>query len=427
MGRPSSVENTISRSDEDTTNIHVQLFLERLPTRPDCYPNCYDPPVNNYNPPPQNDNTPPVCGGNGYIVLAQHIDSATNDDGCRPPSCPFGRRSDGFCEPPASDTPPVVYVASNGPVAEDGGTASFTVALSHRFTTDVTVDASTANRTAEAGSDYTALSSQTVTITAGQRYATVSVTVLDDATDEPNETFALVLSNPTGSATLSDNPQAEATITDNDPPPPVSVSISGTPTVTEGGQLRFRVAPNVTPATGVSVQFRVDDPYYQGHPLYLEEGRYCGQSPTTDYAEPTSTTLSWAAGDMYSQTISIRTCDDDIDEQDKTLTVELHTPQGAVIGTGSAVGTIHDNDDPSPYPDVTEPTFFIDSPTVTEGDDLEFTVTLLPVGVTWGGDVGGDLRRHSNPRRGISYMRHTRRRHPHQSAVLQQPRHLPSG
>ena len=385
-------------ADEDTTNIHVQLFLERLPKRPACYPNCYDPPVNNYNPPPQNDNTPPVCGGSGYIVLTQHINSATNDDGCRPPSCPFGRRSDGFCEPPASNDPPVVYVASAAPVAEDGGPASFTVALSHRFTADVTVDVSTADGTAEAGSDYMALSSQTTTIPAGQRYATVPVAVLDDTSDEPNEMFTLSLSNPTGSATLSDNPQAEATIIDDDPPPPVSVSISGTPTTVEGGYLDFTVSLDMTPTTGVSVSFRGKSPYYDGHPLWVSETNACDNTSdyiATDglYQTPGYETLTWAAGDGRSKQASIITCDDQVDEADvKRLDVELYDPRGARIGTGIASGTITDNDEPSAcsalFAAVTDATFCLDGSTaVTEGDDLHFRARIGPDGESWKGTV----------------------------------------
>ena len=39
--------------------------------------------------------TGPTCD-NGFTVLAAHIDSADNDDGCRPPDCDFGRRVDGL-------------------------------------------------------------------------------------------------------------------------------------------------------------------------------------------------------------------------------------------------------------------------------------------------------------------------------------------
>ena len=159
----------------------------------------------------------PSCQ-NGFTVISAHIDSANGDDGCRPPHCPFGRRSTGWCEIPASDDPPVVYVASPGLVEEDDGSASFVVVLSHPYTSDVTVDVATADGTAIADSDYTAVASQAVTVAAGQRAVPVPVAVIDDTDEEDDETFTLSLSNPTNSATLSPSPQAEATIAVNDKP-----------------------------------------------------------------------------------------------------------------------------------------------------------------------------------------------------------------
>jgi Calx-beta domain/FG-GAP-like repeat len=92
--------------------------------------------------------------------------------------------------------------------------ASFTVTLSHTSTTDVTVQYATADLSATAGSDYTA-SSGTVTIPAGQTYATVTIPVKDDRLGEPTETFAVNLSAPTN-ATIGDG-QGVITIFDNEP------------------------------------------------------------------------------------------------------------------------------------------------------------------------------------------------------------------
>jgi hypothetical protein len=57
----------------------------------------------------------------------------------------------------------------------------------------VTSTYATADGTATAGSDYTAASG-TVTFPADPRTQTVTVPIVTDATDEPNETFTVTLS-----------------------------------------------------------------------------------------------------------------------------------------------------------------------------------------------------------------------------------------
>ena len=61
----------------------------------------------------------------------------------------------------------------------------------------------TADGTARAGSDYTATSG-TVIFAEGEVEQTIAVPVLDDALDEPDETFTVILSRPVN-ATLGDD------------------------------------------------------------------------------------------------------------------------------------------------------------------------------------------------------------------------------
>ena len=110
-------------------------------------------------------------------------------------------------------TTPVVSV-TGATVDENVGAADFTVTLSRSATSAVTVDVATSDGTATAGSDYVSVN-RTVTIPAGQTREIVSVSVLDDTADEPDETFTLRLSNPSN-ADLASNPAATTTIRDND-------------------------------------------------------------------------------------------------------------------------------------------------------------------------------------------------------------------
>ena len=372
------LDEYLERSDElmligqmGTVFSNIVDSQDPCPTRGDCY---YAPVVQVQN----NLGGSQTCD-NGFSVMSAYISSG--DDGCRPPHCDFGRRADGWCQQPTSGDPPVFYVVGDT-VDENAGTVRFRVVLSHAVPRSSSVTVASEDGTARSGVDYTS-TSRRVTMSANQTVQFVAVPIVDDSAYEPEETFAMRLTAASG-GDVAPVDSADATIRDDDPSP-VLVSISGNPTEEEGDSLAFTVSLDVTPTSAVSVSFRVAAAHYQGHPLYLDGGPYCGIRPTTDYVEPSDTTLTWSAGAYRFRTVRIRTCDDRIDEQDKTLTVELHTASGAAIGVGSASGTITDNDDPSPYPTVTDPTFFVNSPTVEEGGEMEFVVTFMPVGTNWRG------------------------------------------
>jgi chitinase len=114
-----------------------------------------------------------------------------------------------------SSITPTVSIA-NASVAEgNSGSKSmpFTVSLSSASTSQVTVNYATANGTATAGSDYTATSG-TLTFAPGMTSQTVNVAVTGDTTVEPNETFTVKLTSPSG-ATLG-TATATGTITNDD-------------------------------------------------------------------------------------------------------------------------------------------------------------------------------------------------------------------
>ena len=92
----------------------------------------------------------------------------------------------------------------------------FTVTLNRAYSRQVTVDYATSDGTAQAGEDYTATSG-TLTFAAGVVEQSVNVPVLDDATDEVEETFTLTLSNASG-AVIGDG-EATGTIVNSDPMP----------------------------------------------------------------------------------------------------------------------------------------------------------------------------------------------------------------
>ncbi len=113
------------------------------------------------------------------------------------------------------DTPALAI--SDVTVAEGntGATAaSFTVSLSQPHVVPVTVTYATANGTATAGSDYTAIGATVLTIPAGTTSLPVAVSVFGDTASEPNETFVVNLSA-AGNATIADA-QGVGTISNDD-------------------------------------------------------------------------------------------------------------------------------------------------------------------------------------------------------------------
>ena len=105
---------------------------------------------------------------------------------------------------------------------EDVGTMTFTVTRSGVTTGASTVDYTIADGTAEAGQDYTATATGSLSYDAGDTTKTIDVTITDDSRDEEDtETFTVTLSGATG-ATIS-RPVATGAITDDDPLPTVSV------------------------------------------------------------------------------------------------------------------------------------------------------------------------------------------------------------
>lgn len=99
----------------------------------------------------------------------------------------------------------------------EGGPAVLTVNRTNGSAGTVSVGYSTINGTAASGSDYTGVSG-TVSFAAGEVSKTIRVNILNDSTVEPNETFQVVLSSPTGSASLGSPSQATVTIVDDDNP-----------------------------------------------------------------------------------------------------------------------------------------------------------------------------------------------------------------
>src|SRR5262249_4675679 len=158
----------------------------------------------------------------------------------------------------------------------------------------VSVNFATASGTATAGSDYTT-SGGTLTFASGETSKTFTIPILDDAVVEGVETVNLVLSSPTGGATLGSQATAVLTIVDDDVPQPCSLQFSAAIYSVNENQ---GTASTTTTRSGcsngpVSVNFETSN----------------GTATAGSDYTATSGTLNFAAGET-SQTFTIAILDD---------------------------------------------------------------------------------------------------------------------
>ena len=107
-------------------------------------------------------------------------------------------------------------------------TATLQICASATSTSPISVTYTTSNGTAMMGTDYTTTTA-TATIPAGQTCVNVTIPIIDDAINEPTETFNVTLSSPTN-AVIGDG-TGIVTILDNDP--------TGSTTITIGDKVFF--------------------------------------------------------------------------------------------------------------------------------------------------------------------------------------------
>ncbi|NNJ10415.1 hypothetical protein EKD04_008760 [Chloroflexales bacterium ZM16-3] len=217
----------------------------------------------------------------------------------------------------------------------DTGTTAFNfiVSLSAPADGDVSVNYTTADLTATAGSDYTATTG-TATILMGTTTTTITVDVIGDTIYESEERFVVLLSSPTNTGALSvvmaDN-QGIGTIL-NDPTDQLIVGFSpSTYTVGEAdGSVTLHVRLSAPSPGGVSVQ-------------------YTTVADTATGADFTATvgTLNFAIGQIE-QTFPVAITNDGTAEPDETFSVTLNTPVGLTLGASTATVTIIDDDNPPP-------------------------------------------------------------------------------
>src|SRR6476620_1903414 len=270
----------------------------------------------------------------------------------------------GMPTPPASAAPlDHVTITANTPTQVEGNSGTTPVTFAIAYTghpTAFSVDWTTADGTATAGSDYVAASGSVAFSGLGSdRTKTATVLIKGDTVAEPNETFSVGISLTVPlPGIVIDTPSSTQTISDDDSS--ASFAIADV-TAAEGnaGSSMFSFAVTKTGSTGftTSVDFATADSTATG-----ADG---------DYAS-TSGTLSFLPGDT-TKNVDVTVNGDTKHEAGETFTVGLSGAVNASITDNQGVGTITNDDQ---VPDIS-----VDDHATAEGKSpatstMTFNVTL---------------------------------------------------
>jgi Ca2+-binding RTX toxin-like protein len=228
--------------------------------------------------------------------------------------------------------PPSFRVVDSAIVEGTGAGTSvlrFQVALSELVGFDASVNYTTSNGTATAGTDYTATSG-TLTIPAGSLFGFISVPITRDTAVEGNETFTVTLSSPSAGMAIADN-TATGTILNDD----VTIGISATSaSKAEGNSGSTPFTFTVTRSGTSSITHRVG---------WAVSGAAISGADFAGGVLP-SGTVTFAPGET-TKVITVNVAGDLAVESNEAFTVTLSHPSlGATITTAAATGTILNDD-----------------------------------------------------------------------------------
>ena len=234
------------------------------------------------------------------------------------------------------DSPTLSFTAFAARVSE-GGSFGLGVARTGSSVGAVSVDYATSSGTATSGTDFSGATGTLTWADGDSATKTITINITSDTVLEGDETFTVVLSNPSAGAALGVNPTLPVTITDDDAP-----GGGG-----GGGTLDF-LTPAATVSEGDTVMLSV---IRNGPSVGAASVDYATSSGTaaagSDFPNSTGT-LHWGDGDSGSKTIAITTMQDTTDEGVETLTVILSSSSGATLGSNTtATVTITDDDPPA--------------------------------------------------------------------------------
>ncbi len=211
---------------------------------------------------------------------------------------------------------------------------TFYVTLSQPAASTVTFDIKTEDSSATAGSDYVAMALNGQTIAAGQTTRTFNVTVNGDTLQEIDEHFVVTLSNISTNASVQySDPHGVGVIPNDD----ISISIGDASIVEGDAGSKYLLFPlTLSGMANGQIQFHFVT---------------CDGTATvagSDYRAHTADSWSYFTGGTTTMNVSVEILGDYDLEGDETFCVDLTDVSGAAIGDGHAIGTIVNDDVPTP-------------------------------------------------------------------------------
>jgi hypothetical protein len=240
--------------------------------------------------------------------------------------------------------------------ADDGDESvtnpSVEVGLNFTLGEDATVNYAATGGSATGGNVDYLLASGTLTVTAGQNAANISLGVINDLVEESDETIEITLTTPSSNVALGSNTVFTYTIHDNDNPESrtVDFAIAGpgagdeaTPSVTSV-QVNINIPDNDV-ATTVDLQV-------------ISSGANAADE-TDDFVLSTSTITFPADNSTVSQSFDITVVDDAIYEGTEQITIQLTNPVNANLGTITEYTLDITDDDAQPVAGFVQASSFI--------------------------------------------------------------------
>ena len=258
----------------------------------------------------------------------------------------------------AAPVPTVSFDVASSSAVESAGTHNVGLTLSASQSGSLAVGFSVTG-TATSGSDYTSFGT-TISFSGGMTSVNIPVPILDDSSDEANETVIITLTDGTA-YDLGTTKVHTLTITDNDNPPPAMpvVSITAGSPVSEGTAASFTLSATPAPGSAVMLNYTV-----------TQSGAFVASSNLN--AKTFSLTTSGSG------TITVPTVNDSLDEANGSVTVTLDSGSGYALHNTQNAATVTVNDN-----DVTEVSFAAATSSAAEGSGTKTVrVNLSPVPAT---------------------------------------------